>query len=365
MTHRRMSFSIIVPLALPLLLGACLERSQPSVENTVRPIQAVRVVLAPAEESRQVSGVIKPRHEADIGFRAGGRMVVRLVDAGSRVKAGQELARLDPADLQLAVRAAEADLAASEAMLVQTTSDAQRSRTLTNQGWNAAATDEVKQATAKSAIQKVASANAGLSLARNRLDYAVLRAPYDGVVTAAVSDPGTVVAEGQPVMRIAEAGTLEAEVPLPEAMLPEANRSGTTVTLWARPDARIHAKLRELSPTADPRLRTYTARYALVDAPAWLAIGMTATVTLSSGKPDLVAAIPSAALSDRGDGPIVWIVDPRSGMLSTRRVQITGLRQDRTLVTGLQAGELVVGMGVQKLDPAARVRVADIRPLVE
>ncbi len=347
------------------LLGGCLERTQPTVENGARPVQAVRVVLAPQGESRQYPGIVRPRHEADIGFRAGGRIVSRSVDAGAHVTQGQELARLDPADLLLAMRAAEADLAAAQATLTMTLSDAQRSRTLTSQGWNAAAADEVKQAAAKSAIQKVASANAALSLARNKLDYAVLRAPAAGTVTAALVDPGTVVAEGQPVLRVAEAGALEAEVALPESMLPDAAREGASVSLWARPDIRIAARLRELSPTADPRLRTYTARYTLADPPDWIAIGMTATVQLASGGGAPVANLPSAAISDRGDGPMVWVVDPQSGTITARRVGLMGLRQDHTLVSGLKDGELVVGMGVQKLDPAARVRVADIRPITE
>src|SRR5271165_5883369 len=101
--------------SLPLVLAACFERAQPSVENAVRPVQAVRVVLASDSESRAFAGTIRPRHEADVGFRAAGRMLSRDVDMGARVTAGQVLARLDPNDLALAVRSAEADLASAEA----------------------------------------------------------------------------------------------------------------------------------------------------------------------------------------------------------------------------------------------------------
>jgi hypothetical protein len=43
----------------------------------VRPVQAVRVSLAPASESRSLAGIVRPRHEADIGFRVGGRLIAR------------------------------------------------------------------------------------------------------------------------------------------------------------------------------------------------------------------------------------------------------------------------------------------------
>jgi RND family efflux transporter MFP subunit len=350
--------------ALPLLLAACFERTQPSVENGVRPVQAVRVALVSDTEQRAFAGTIKPRREADVGFRAAGRIAMRVVDMGATVRAGDVLARLDPADLALSVRSAEADLASAEAQAEQAQADAARSRTLRSQGWTPAATDEVKQATARAATEKVASARAGLSLARNRLDYAELRAQTDGIVTAVMADPGTVVAEGQPVLRVAEIGAPEAEIQLPEQALPDATRPGATVTLWARPDLPLIATLRELAPSADGKLRTYAARYAIQTPPAWLALGMSATLHLPGADSAAVATLPAASLIDRGQGPMVWAVLD-AGKLSARPVKVRRLQQDRVVVSGLAEGELVVALGAQKLDPAAQVRVTDERPATE
>ncbi len=357
-----MSRGSVLALCLPLLLGACFERTRPTLENAIRPVQTVRVSLGRADETRAYPGTIRPRREADIALRAGGRIIARDVDVGTKVQAGEVLLRLDPTDLGLTVRAAEADLAGARAQSEQAQADAARSHSLLAKGWVSAATNEVRQATALSAADKVASATAALTLARNKLDYAVLRAPAAGVVTATMADPGTVVSEGQPVLRLAEAGAIEVEVAVPEAAVADAAHGRATVEIWARPDAPLSASLREMSPDADQKLRTYTARYAIAEPPAWLAIGMTATVRLAQGSDVPVAFLPASALADRGDGPMVWVVD-ESGGLQVRPVQVRALRQDQALVTGLHDGELVVSLGVQKLDPAARVRVADIRPL--
>lgn len=354
-----------VALALPLVLGACFERTSPSLEHAVQPVQAVRVALRPAAEARTVTGSIRARREAEIGFRAGGRMATRDVDLGARVTAGQVLARLDHADLALAVRSAEADLAGAEAQAVQARADAARSAILHAQGWTAAAADEAKQAAGRSAAERVASARAALQLTRNRLAYGTLCAPADGVVTAVLADPGTVVAEGQPVLRLAEAGAMEAEVALPEAAVAQAGGATASVTAWARPDLAMAATLREIAPAADPKLRTYTARFAIADPPPWLAYGMTATVRLTRSGGEALAAIPTAALADQAGRPIVWVVDPAGGTPEARPVGLRRLGTDRALVSGLREGELVIGLGVQKLDPAVRVRVAEIRPPVE
>jgi multidrug efflux system membrane fusion protein len=351
-------------LTLPLLLGACFERTEASVQVEPRPVQVVTVALTDDADARLYPGTIRPRHEADVGFRAGGRIAERLVDMGARVSQGQVLARLDPTDLALAVRSAEADLASAQAQATQASADAARSSKLLAQGWVSAAADEAKQATARAAEERVISARAALDLARNRLAYAELRAPAAGVITAVVRDRGTVVAEGDPVLRLAEAGAPEVEVQLPEQALPDAARPGATVTVWARPDEPVEASLREVAPAADGKLRTYAARYVLHDAPAWVALGMTATLHLPGAVTTRVADLPAAALIDRGNGPMVWTVEA-NGTLRAQSVQVRRLDQDRVVLSGLAGGERVVAVGAQKLDPAARVRVADTRPPTE
>ncbi len=359
---RRVSPAVL--LALPILLGGCFDRPVAKVEDAVRPVQAVRVSLAPASESRSLSGVVRPRHEADIGFRVGGRLIARAVDAGAVVAAGTVLGQLDPADLQLAVRSAEADLAGAQAQAVQARADAARSRTLLAQGWTAISADDAKQAAARLATQKVEAAKAALALARNHLEDAVLRAPDAGVVTAVVADPGTMLAAGQTVLRLASLEALEVEVQVPEAAVAGLAEERAEVRFWAAPNEASAAVLRELSPTADAKLRSYTARYTLPRRPAWLTLGMTATVRLTRGDAADLALLPSDAVTDRGMGPMVWVVEP-SGRLEARPVRVAALRQERALVAGLRAGEMVVGLGVQKLDPAAKVRIADIRVLAQ
>jgi RND family efflux transporter MFP subunit len=352
-----------LPLLLPLALAGCFERTRATVENRPIPVMAVRVSLAPADEPLAFAGVIRPRREADIAFRAGGRIVSREVDVGDVVHAGDVLARLDPSDLALSVRSAEADLASAEAEERQASADARRSRVLAAKGWTSVAADEEKQATARAAIARVASARAALALARNKQGYAVLVAPAAGVVTATMADPGAVVSEGEAVMRLAQRGTLEAEVGLPETAIEAARRASVTIDVWSHPEGTLRGTLRELSPTADARLRTYTARFTIPDAPDWLAQGMSVTVHLSQTGNEPVARLPLAAVTDRGAGPMVWLVGADGGDISARPVRVVALRADQALVSGLADGDLVVSLGVHRLDPHARVRVADMQPV--
>lgn len=348
-------------LLLPLLAACRLDgpTAQANPAPAPRPVQVAEVVLAPAGTHAAYTGTVRARREVDVGFRTGGRIATRLAEVGDTVAAGQELARLDPADLALALRSAEADLASAEAQSRQAANDAARSRALLAAGHVAAAFDDQRQAAATAAAERVVSARAALDLARNRLGYATLRAPAAGVVTALLAEAGQVVPEGQAVLRIADLSERELVVRVPESALPALRGATAEARFWARPDAPLAATLRELSPEADGALRTYAARFSLPHAPDWLALGMTGTVRLARDS-GVVATLPLGALHDRGQGPMVWRV--AGDRIEAVPVRVTSLGETTVQVAGaLTAGEKVVALGPQLLDPDSRVRIVQTR----
>ena len=137
------------------------------------------------------------------------------------------------------------------------------------------------------------------------------------MITATLAEPGQVVAIGQPVVRLAHRGEKEAVVALPETWLAEARSSKATVQLWSGPGRNFTARLRELSPQADAATRTYAARFTIDNPDDSVALGMTATVTLSHSADVSVAKLPLAAILNRGTGPSVYVVDT-SGALQLR-----------------------------------------------
>jgi RND family efflux transporter MFP subunit len=350
--------------AAALLLGLAACRPEgPAAEAMPpppRPVQVAEVALSPGMQSSAHTGIVRARREVDVGFRTGGRIATRLVEVGGVVVAGQPLATLDPADLALSLRAAEADLAGAEAQARQAANDATRSRALLAAGHVAAAFDDQRQANARATAERVAAASAALQLARNRLGYTTLLAPSPGVVTALLAEAGQVVPEGQPVLRLADPAERELLVRVPESALPALREAAAEARFWARPDVALPATLREVAPQADTALRTYALRFALPDAPEWVALGMTGTVRLASAAAP-AATVPLSALHDRGQGPMVWRVLPQ-GEIEAVRVSVQRLSEQTAQVAGpLVQGDLVVALGPQLLDPASRVRIVQSR----
>jgi membrane fusion protein, multidrug efflux system len=354
------SFSFVALSALAL--AGCKAEGTPRPRTEApKPVQVAEVRLAPADAGHAYTGVVRARREADIGFRAGGRIVARLVEVGGRVVAGQELARLDPMDLALSARAAEADLAAAEAQSRQAAADAARSRALLAAGHVSVAYDDQRVAAARSAAERVAAARAQLELARRRLDYAVLRAPTDGVVTALLAEAGQVVAEGQAVLRLADPEERELAVQVPETAAAALAEARADAVFWARPGEALPARLRELAPEAEGALRTYAARFSLPGAPGWVALGMTGTVRLADRAGGAVATVPLSALHDRGQGPMVWRVEGGE-RVSAVPVEVAALGEATATLRGpLADGDKIVALGPQVLGPGALVRIAGTR----
>jgi RND family efflux transporter MFP subunit len=350
----------LAAVSLLPLLAACQDQAVSAIAKPERPVQVQQVAFRSDNASREFVGIVRARYETDLGFRVAGKMTDRIVNAGDRVRKGDLIARLDPEDLRLQVASAEAEISAATSNFAQASSDEERFTSLKARGYAAVADYERKKSARDEAESRLERARRSLELARNQLTYAELRANADGVITATLAEPGQVVAIGQAVVRLAQQGEMEAAVALPETWLAEARLSKANVRLWSGPTQSFTARLRELSPQADPSTRTYAARFTIVEPNDRVALGMTAILTLTHPAP-AVAKLPLAAVLDRGTGPSVYVVD-KTGMLELRRVEVASFTGDAALLTaGVHAGERVVTLGVQKLGAGEKVRVVEAR----
>src|SRR6185312_15422947 len=346
-------------IALLPLLAACADHAASATAKAARPVQVLRVAFENENATREFVGVVRARYETDLGFRGAGKMVSRVINVGDRVHVGDVVARLDPQDLKLQVESAEAEFAAATSSLQQAASDLDRYTTLKMRGWASIADFDRKKAAKDEAEGRLERAKRSHDLAHNQLDYSDLKADADGVITATLAEPGQVVAIGQPVVRLAHRGEKEAVVALPETWLAEARSSKATVQLWSGPGRNFTARLRELSPQADAATRTYAARFTIDNPDDSVALGMTATVTLSHSADASVAKLPLAAILNRGAGPSVYVVGT-SGALELRPVKVASFTEDTALVTsGVSNGDRIVKLGAQKLDAGERVRAVD------
>ena len=322
-----------------------------------RPVLVTEVHYEAECPERSFVGTIRPRIETDMGFRVPGKVAKRLVEVGQTVEVGQPLATLDEVDLKLQAEQAEAEFRAATGVLAQAAAAETRAKDLRVKGWTTDAQLDQAKASADEARARLNRAERSVELTNNSLSYATLVADTRGVVTATLIDAGQVVASGQTAIRIARVAEKEAVVAIPETLLGRAKDGAASVTLWSEPDRKYAAKLREVAPSADPATRTYLAKFSLPDAGDEVSLGMTATLTLSDPKTERVARLPLSALFSEGGDPSLYIVDDK-GEVALKPVAVKSYETNNVVITGgVDEGTKVVVLGVQKLDPAQKVRV--------
>ncbi|WGR93776.1 efflux RND transporter periplasmic adaptor subunit [Bradyrhizobium sp. ISRA435] len=322
-----------------------------------RPVLVATVHYEAETPERSFVGTIKPRIEADMGFRVAGKVAKRLVEVGQTVDVDQPLATLDEVDLKLQAEQAEAEFSAATGVLAQAAAAEQRAKDLKAKGWTTDAQLDSAKAAADEARARLNRAERSVELTRNSLSYATLVADTRGVVTATMIEPGQVVAAGQAAIRVARLGEKEAVVAIPETLLARARSGVATVTLWSDAKKTYAAKLREVAPSADPATRTYLAKFSLPDADDSVSLGMTATLTLADNASERVAKLPLSALYSQGGDPSLFIVDDK-GKVALKPVKVKSYESDSVVISGgVDEGAKVVALGVQKLDPSQKVRV--------
>ncbi|MDO8959769.1 MAG: efflux RND transporter periplasmic adaptor subunit [Rhodocyclaceae bacterium] len=343
------------PLVI-VLLAACGEKLPPpdAANSGPKLVKAIKVgadsVSHQTASEHRYSGEVRARYESQLAFRVGGKLVVRLADAGARVKAGQPLARLDPADAQLTVVQAEANRSLAAAEL-------QRTQELKAKNFVSQAALDAKVSTAQSAAAQA-------QLAKNQAGYTTLSADAPGVVAAVLAEPGQVVGAGQGVFRVARDGEREVAIAIPEAHLAGLKvGAGGTAQLWAEgADKMYRVVLRELAPAADPATRTFAARVTLLAAPADLPLGLTATVSFARQATAQIV-VPLAAILQQGAGErgaAVWVIGADS-TVSQRVVEVERYSDTgAVLKNGLSAGESIVAAGAFKLVAGEKVRIAEV-----
>ena len=348
-------------MALVALGAFSWKSNQPAAapaEPVIRPARVATIDFRSHMHSLMLAGTVVPRIETTLGFRVAGKVISREVDVGAIVKPGQLIARIDPTDYRLAVDNARAALVSAEADFARAKADLDRYQMLRGSAAFMTQTLDTRQSLSSTTQARVDQAKSQLASAENNLAYTELHADAAGVITAVQAEVGQVLAQGQGMVKLARSDELEILVGVPEHRLQTVrDASRVTFELWSDAGHKYAAKLRELSPSADPMTRTYPARYTIVEPPTFIGIGMTATLTLARPDPELLAEVPLSAIFQQGKEPAVWVVDKASSTVSLRPVTISRWRDETALIaSGVQNGDVVAAAGVHKLEPGQKIR---------
>jgi len=331
-------------------LGMTLACSQQTPAPTPARVDAPTAIVSMSElpVMRSVAGTVRAATVSPLAAKVMGNVVAVHVREGDRVRAGQLLLEIDGREaraardaVERAVDGASAAVAASEANALLAATNQQRFSALRVRGSVSPA--EFDEARAKATV-----ATAELERARRTreqlvaqraeagvfADYANVRAPIDGIVTARFVDPGAQAAPGMPLLTVEDDRTLRVETSAPEDL---AVREGDAVAIEASGE-RIAARVTRVVGAVDAASRSAIVQ---IDISGRLRSGTFVNVLFTTGARHAIA-IPAAALQTRGALASVFVVD-RDGVARLRLVTAGDAAGDRVeILSGLDAGETIV-----------------------
>jgi len=298
------------------------------------------------ESVDHVLGVVYGADEAEIAPRVSGEVREVLVREGATVTKGQVLARLDTQELQDGVAMAEAGVEAArvahEAQAASTSRDSVLyvNRAISQEQW------EHSRAAEAASRSRLEVARRSLDQARARLGYAVLRAPFAGVVSARLADPGDLAVPGRPLLRMVSQRAVRVRGSLPPE-LQRRVRVGTSADLTLEGRSITATVSRVFPAMQGSHLGAF--EIDLSSAPAGFVAGATVGVDLHiEGAEGLL--VPIDALLEGTAGTHVFAVEHSEAGDTLRTVPVTVAT--RSLTEAVVEGDLTEGASVVVARPS-------------
>lgn len=340
-----------VAVVVAFVLAGC-QREQQAAETPPVRVRAETVALTDYAPTFTLTGVIAARTLNNLAFRVGGRVAERLVEVGQHVEKDTVLARLDRAEQETELRSAEADLAAAEAQLRQTTAAFERQKTLLAQGFTTRREYDQAEQAMRVAQGSVDAANSALANARDRLTFTELKATASGIITARAIETGQIVQAAQTAFTLAEDGDRDAVFNVNETLLVSAPRKPQVrIALLADPETAVPGEVREVSPAVDPASGSVRVKVAVPNTPPAFTLGAPVMGSVTA-QPRKLVVLPWQALISLSGKPGVWIIDAVTKAVGAKPVDVLIFDSGKVVLDkGLEPGETVVTWGSQLVLP--------------
>lgn len=299
------------------------------------PTAQVRVsqLESQAQQGREeVVGTVRAKLHATLEAKVSGRISRLTVDVGSKVERNDVVAQLDVDEIR-------AKLTQADAMFEQAQTEMKRYRSLL-------AKDAVTQQEFDQVQARYRVAEANVREARSILDYAKVRAPFDGVITHKMANVGDMATPGRPIVELEDPSSLRLEVAVPEALSGFVGMGTTVPVRISALEADLEGTVSEIAPAADPNSRTLLVKLDLPDVEGVRA-GQFGRALIPTGRLDILR-VPEDAVVRRGQLEIAFVVEDGHAKL---RLIKTGKRfgDEVEVVSGLVAGEKIVVGRTSKL----------------
>ena len=341
-------------LAALFALTACEDKDSPansSKSHTIHDVVVSKIEQQMMPVILPVAGTVVSQNRLKVASRITGFIENITVDEGDIVKPGDVLVEIDNAQVESAIKGADAAVLAAKADLLDAKGDVRRIEKLVQS--KIVAVDDLRNAKVRRAQAKATLATAEAEVIAKRQDrrYSHITSPVHAQVRERLRDPGDLAAAGEAILQLDVLGDMELEIYLPSTSISNVAIGQIVNVQVESSDELLESKIMNIVRSADEVTRRYKVRLLLPPSEK-LAPGQfgQAQILLRN---EAVTVIPVSAITERAGIKGVFITDA-SHTLRFRSVRLGKLWQDlREVLAGLEPGTLVV------INPSIALRDGD------
>lgn len=346
-TARLPLVALVALVTFSLALAGCgkgdAEMAEKKDETPPIPVETAAVAAGSVSAVYSGTASLESEQQATVVAKVSGVVTRIVVEEGTRVKAGQVLAKIEDARYKLELDRARANLAKLE-------QEYNRNLLLHEKGLvSADAYERVKF--------DLDALKAQHDIAKLDFEYTHIKAPIDGVVSERLIKAGNMVTVNQATFVVTDFDPLLANVYVPERELNKLRaRQRATITADALPDRKFDASIDRISPTVDPKTGTFKVTVAVSDPSRHLKPGMFGRIDIVYDVRNDTLLVPRSAVLQEDAESAVFVI--KDGVASRRTVSIGYSNNGSIEVTsGVTVGEQVVTVGQASLKEGSKVNV--------
>jgi RND family efflux transporter MFP subunit len=362
-----MTRKMFVPLIIALASVSCAHQDPPPPPPPVS-VTVFTVKAGSARFYNSYPATVTAVNQVEIRPQVSGYITGIFFKEGQHVEKGQKLYQIDQQQYRGAYEQAVAQLNASEANLAKVQQDADRYQDLGRQDAVAQQTVQHALADLQTAKKQVDAAQANVNAVEVNLRYSSIYAPLSGTIGISAVKQGASVSPGTTLLNtISSDDPIAVDVALDETMIPfiegknklNLTKADSTFTLILADQSRYPypGKIFIIDRAVDPQTATIKVRFLFPNPGNLLKVGMSANLQILNNSSDQTILIPYRATVEQMAEYFVFVANDDT--VAQRKVLLGNRIRDMAIVrSGLQANDVIVLDGVQKLKDGSKIKVA-------
>jgi RND family efflux transporter MFP subunit len=355
-----MTMKTLAPvLLLCAALASCSSDTGTPPAMDLRGIEAITPQSQTTGAASRWDGVIEAVQQADLTAQTAGRVATVLVDVNDRVRSGQVLLRLSGVEQRAGAEAARAQAAAARAQAVEAEATYQRYAGLAKQQYISKQQLDQALAAKNAAVANARAAEAAVAQAAQQADYTEIRAPYDGVLSQRLVEPGESVAPGQPLLRVFNPDRFRIQIQVPQGVA-AAIRKAPQAEVTLVDGTTLTAESVLVYDSADASSHSVSVRVQLPKTETPLVPGQVASVRFAVAITDSRIWLPEKTIWRRGELSGAYVIG--KDRLLLRQLRLGETREGTVeVISGLAEGDRVAADPVRAAQALAEYRAKQDR----